>query len=161
MGVPQTVEALVTCVTCKQAVLAEVDLSTPYPLPSMPLTLSVGDSLEPFEVVSYDSAFVRLRKRQDLDRGCVLAEWICPVCRDLRWAIVELGQINGRGAVVSVEARPMTRATLDEADWIHGSLYNAIALRAGVSLPAISELSPAELEALKSLVPNMAAAAAT
>ncbi|MEZ4311278.1 MAG: hypothetical protein R3F14_24820 [Polyangiaceae bacterium] len=131
-------------------------MSTPFPHPDAPLVLRVGDSLAPFEVVSFDSAFVRLRGRQDQDRGRVLAEWICPRCRDLRWAIVELGALDGgrgAGGVVSVEARPMARATLDEADWIHGSLYNAIGLRAGVALPEVRELSAAEIEELKRMVP--------
>src|SRR5262245_9004737 len=113
MPLTQTIEATVTCVECGQTALAMVDLIMPDSYSDAPLTLHVGDRLTPYEVVSYEWSFVRLRKRQDPDRARVLSDWICPVCRKLRWAVVELGPIDEQASVVSVEARPMTRATIE------------------------------------------------
>jgi hypothetical protein len=154
MGIPQTIEAPVTCSACRQEVLAEVDIMTPLPYPSAPLKLSVGDSLAPFTVPLYDRTFVRLRQRKDPERGRVLADFICPVCRAPHWAVVELGPLDGEPSVVSVEARPIAPKTLDEADWIYPTLITDLRRGSGVSLPDEGELTPEELEMLKNLVPK-------
>ena len=90
--------------------------------------LRVGD--RGISVANIAAEYIELRPAGDEDEVRLLETWSCEACGSENWAVVTVRD----GTIESIEARPMTRATLDEVHFVTEAIADQFARLTGESL---------------------------